>query len=214
MGILRTHNGLDAFACLSAMQKCIRRGMEREAMEFAVELAHTGKNFFTMVCNRLEIVAHEDVGLADMWAVMFTMQSLDLARRQYKDNADKVGRWRMVIGNVIRALSRAYKSREGDHFQAVTGVPNLEHKKAPTIPNWAYDMHTIRGRKEGCGLDHFREVSAKLVPEPKTKDAYEDECYAIWQQKHEAADAGKSPQQRQHVAGKTARPVDRQLPLL
>jgi hypothetical protein len=30
-----TRNGLPAMACVSAMQKCIRRGMEREAMEFA-----------------------------------------------------------------------------------------------------------------------------------------------------------------------------------
>ena len=27
-----TRNGLDPFVCLSALQKCIRRGMEREAM--------------------------------------------------------------------------------------------------------------------------------------------------------------------------------------
>ena len=33
-----TKNGLPAMACVSAMQKAIRRGMEREAMEFAVEL--------------------------------------------------------------------------------------------------------------------------------------------------------------------------------
>jgi hypothetical protein len=49
-----TMNGLPAMACISAMQKAIRRGMEREAMEFAVELMHTSKAFHTMVCNRLE----------------------------------------------------------------------------------------------------------------------------------------------------------------
>jgi hypothetical protein len=36
-----TKNGLPAMACVSAMQKAIRRGMEREAMEFTVELMHT-----------------------------------------------------------------------------------------------------------------------------------------------------------------------------
>ena len=30
-----TKNGLPAMACVSAMQKAIRRGLEREAMEFA-----------------------------------------------------------------------------------------------------------------------------------------------------------------------------------
>src|SRR6188768_714762 len=56
-----TKNGLPAMACVSAMQKCVRRGMERKAMEFAVELMHTSKAFHTMVCNRLEVICHEDL---------------------------------------------------------------------------------------------------------------------------------------------------------
>ncbi len=56
-----TKNNLPAMACVSALQKCIRRGMEREAMEFAVELMHTSKAFHTMVCKRLEIISHEDI---------------------------------------------------------------------------------------------------------------------------------------------------------
>ena len=57
--IPRTVHNMSAFACLSAMQKCIRRGMEREAFEFAVELMHTSKAFHSMVCKRLQIVSHE-----------------------------------------------------------------------------------------------------------------------------------------------------------
>ena len=56
-----TKNGLPAMACVSAMQKAIRRGLEREAMEFACELLHTGKAFHSMVCNRLEVICHEDL---------------------------------------------------------------------------------------------------------------------------------------------------------
>jgi hypothetical protein len=49
-----TKSGLDALTCNSALQKCIRRGLEKEAMEFACELLHTSKAFHSMVCNRLE----------------------------------------------------------------------------------------------------------------------------------------------------------------
>jgi hypothetical protein len=35
-------------AWASAMQKAIRRGMEHEAMEFAVELMHSGKAFHSI----------------------------------------------------------------------------------------------------------------------------------------------------------------------
>jgi hypothetical protein len=38
-----TKNGLPAMVCVSAMQKCIRRDMEREAMELACELMQTSK---------------------------------------------------------------------------------------------------------------------------------------------------------------------------
>ena len=41
-------------------------------------------------------------------------------------------------------------------------------------------QHTLVGRWLGRGLDHFRSEGAKLVPPPKTKDAYEDEAYRLW----------------------------------
>jgi hypothetical protein len=43
------------------MQKAIRRSMEREAMQFACELLHTGKAFHWTVCNRLEVKCHENL---------------------------------------------------------------------------------------------------------------------------------------------------------
>jgi hypothetical protein len=36
--MIDTRGGLSAMACISAMQKCIRRGMEEAAMQFACEL--------------------------------------------------------------------------------------------------------------------------------------------------------------------------------
>ena len=39
-------------------------------------------------------------------------------------------------------------------------------------------MHTLAGRRQGRGLRHFREHSAKLVP-PVKPDVYEDEAYRL-----------------------------------
>ena len=50
---------------------------------------------------------------------------------------------------------------------------------APEIPDFALDMHTIKGKEMGSGLDHFRKEGAKLVPEP-TADPYEDDAYRLW----------------------------------
>ena len=98
-------------------------------------------------------------------------------------NADKLGQWRMPIGTAIRALARAAKSREGDHFQAAVGLRSQLEDFRPPIPEWCYDQHTIRGKAQGRGVDYFRKVSTKLVPAPKKPDDYESEAYRLWEVK-------------------------------
>ena len=161
------------------MQKAIRRGLEREAMEFAVELMHTSKAFHSMVCKRLEIISHEDIDTgAQPHIVPFVRAACEQAMAWY--DPEKPGASRLAIGNAIRLMCRAAKSRDGDHFASAIGLANLLEGFAPTIPDWANDQHTLAGRKLGRGMQHFREEGAKLVPPPATKDAYEDEAYRMW----------------------------------
>jgi replication-associated recombination protein RarA len=172
-----THN-MAAMACVSAMQKCIRRGMEREAMEFACELVHTSKAFHSMVCNRLEVICHEDLDtLAAPWVVPFVATALAQSRERYSKS---IGEARLMVGNAIRIMARAPKSRAGCHFAAAIGLRSSLEDFAPTIPDWANDQHTLAGRKLGRGLDHFRREGAKLVPPPIGDDPYEDEAYRLW----------------------------------
>lgn len=175
-----TKNGLPAMACVSAMQKCIRRGMEREAMEFAVELMHTSKAFHSMVCNRLEVIAHEDIEtVAAPWIVPFVATAVAQSRERYGKNPDNPGEARLMIGNAIRLLCAAPKSRKGCHFAAAVGLRSLLEEFKPEIPDWAEDQHTYAGRAKGRGIKHFREEGAKLVP-PAQPDEYEEEAYRLW----------------------------------
>ena len=172
-----TIHGLPAMECVSAMQKCIRRSLEREAMEFACELMHTSKPYHSMVCKRLEIISHEDISTtADPGIVVFVATATAQAMKWY--DAKKMGASRMAIGNAIRLMCRAVKSREGDHFAIAVGQGNLIGGTVPVTPDWAKDGHTYEGKKLGRGLDYFREHSAKLVPEPGP-DPYEDEAYLM-----------------------------------
>src|SRR6267378_4307116 len=115
-----TKNGLPAMACVSAMQKAIRRGMEREAMEFACELIHTSKAFHSMVCNRLEVICHEDIDTsAAPWVVPFVATALAQSRERYSKS---IGEARLMIGNAIRIMCRSPKSRAGCHFAAAIGL--------------------------------------------------------------------------------------------
>jgi replication-associated recombination protein RarA len=173
-----TKNNLPSMACVSAMQKCIRRGMEKEAMQFAVELMHTSKGFHTMVCNRLEVICHEDLDtIAAPWVVPFVATAVAQSKERYAKN---IGEARLMIGNAIRIMARSPKSRAGCHFGAAIGLRSLLEDYAPTIPDWANDQHTLAGRKLKRGIKHFREEGAKLVPPPSGDDPYEAEAYRLW----------------------------------
>jgi replication-associated recombination protein RarA len=174
-----TIHDMPAMACVSAMQKSIRRGLEREAMEFACELIHSGKAFHTMVCNRLIVICHEDLDTITAPHVFpFVAASLAASEKRYADK--KIGEARLMIGNCIRLMCRAPKSRGGCHFAAAIGLRSQLEDFVPTIPDWANDQHTLTGRKLGRSLDHFRSEGAKLVPPPTEPDQYEDEAYRLW----------------------------------
>ena len=175
--IPNTKNDLPAMACVSGMQKAIRRGLEREAMEFACELLHSSKGFHTLVCNRLEIISHEDCdAVGQPWLVPLVATCVAQAKVVF--DIEKPGRARMFLGTAIRAMCRAAKSREGDHFALAVGLNTEVGGYVPEIPEWANDMHTLKGKQMGRGLKHFREDAAKLHPKAK-KDAYEDEAYRL-----------------------------------
>lgn len=145
MTIPNTRNGLNAMTCVSAMQKSIRRGLEREAMEFAVWLIGTSKAFHSMVCKRLEIISHEDIDTgANPMIVPFVATATAQAMKWY--DADNVSKSRLAIGNAIRMMCRAAKSREGDHFSAAIGLRSQLEGFVPVIPDWANDKHTIEGK--------------------------------------------------------------------
>ena len=102
-------------------------------MVFAVELIHTSKAFTSMVCKRLEIISHEDIDTQSQpHIVPFVATAVAQALRWY--DPDKLGASRMAIGNAIRLMCRAQKSREGDHFSIAVGLANQIEDKVPVIP--------------------------------------------------------------------------------
>jgi replication-associated recombination protein RarA len=175
-----TRNGLNASDVISGLQKHIRRGEEEMAMQAAAELLYSeNKMLIGWLFNRLEVISHEDIGIADPTAVMFTASTIPQARALVKEN--KVDRASLYVGNVILILCRAQKTRLGDHFQAACGKP-VKLGQAYVVPEYAYDKHTSTGRALGRDLQHFREHSAILFPQAThVPDIYEDRAYEVWQ---------------------------------
>lgn len=194
--ITPTINGLGPFEVISAIQKYIRRGMEAEAFELACEMVETSKPYLTWLLNRLQIISHEDIGLANPQLLILVATCCEQADRLYK--ADKTGPVKMILGTMIRAMCRSPKSREGDHFMGIA----MRHKRqrvAPVIQEWTHDHHSQKGRKLGRSVEYFREVSTQLVPVQAEADPYEELFYQELKLKFESPErSDESPDSKQN----------------
>jgi len=159
---------------ISALQKCIRRGMELEAAMWFFELEADGH--FHWALNRLRVIGQEDVGLADPEAVIFADRAADRAAQWHKG---KNGAWQLAVANAILALCRASKSRLADHFQAVARG-RLKTRPRMKVPDFALDKHTRAGKRLGRGFEHFRVEGAKLDRPAHGLDPYEEEAFRYW----------------------------------
>lgn len=171
---MKTPNGHLAGEVASALQKSIRRGLEREALYWASELDLAG--FPDYLWRRLRIIASEDIGMADpMVAVQVRALSENFSDQRRHNAKSKTGTRsgeRLFICQAVLVLVRAPKSRMVDH--AVMSV--WEGPREPLeIPDWALDKHTAKGRKMGRGEDHFFDEGALIANPAGLHDPYAEE---------------------------------------
>lgn len=194
-----TIHGLSPHECISAIQKGIRRNQERIAMDFAVEMTQTSKGFCSWVCNRLRIISHEDIdNMTQPEIVPFVHTCTEQAKEMYKDGDP--GPSLMAIGNAIRIMARAQKSREGDNFQITTRLNNILNGP-PEVPDCALDKHTRRGKAMGRGFTFFVEEGTKLSPD-SGNDRYKEEGEA-WLLECEKKYGGKFPDAGKQYNGRS-----------
>jgi replication-associated recombination protein RarA len=155
-----TPNGYDLHELLSALQKCIRRGLEYEAVHFAAEL----KGFnHTAMWNRLKIIASEDVGCANPIAPLL----IDTLFKEYQTAKGKLGddSFRLFMVNAVICLCHSPKSRVTDDLLTVVYTERELEGKRLKIPDFALEMHTKRGAAMGRGIDYFFTEGNKLEKE-------------------------------------------------
>ncbi len=164
-----TKHGYDHYELLSALQKCVRRGLEYEAVHFAVELEEFNP---TMLWNRLKIMACEDIGPAN--PVMPLL--IDLLQKQYLSEKAKLAEstYKLFLVNAVVCLCRSQKSRITDDLLNIV-YTEREAGMLLSIPDFALDMHTARGKAMGKGIDDFFTEGNKLAneafPNPYTERA-------------------------------------------
>jgi replication-associated recombination protein RarA len=178
-GQLTTPGGYLNSEATSAMQKCIRRGLEEEALFWATELDRAGYGGY--VWKRLRIIASEDVGMADPQVCVQVRVLYEnwLEQRKHKDDPSLAER--LFLIHAVLICVRAKKSRMVD--TALITMYEAERPKME-IPDFALDMHTLKGRRMGRGVDHFFDEGAKIENEAFGRDPYHDRARTGRKKKH------------------------------
>jgi len=148
-----TQSGKDHYEVVSALQKSIRRGLEKRALACASDLYTSG--YADVAWTRFLVIASEDIGLADP-NVCVQIRTLHETWKLRKKEPDAL----LYFVHAVLILVRAPKSRIVDNaLSCFFFGPPVEFD----ILDWALDKHTKRGKEMGRGMKHFFEESAKLV---------------------------------------------------
>jgi replication-associated recombination protein RarA len=156
-----TARGFEPGVVVSALQKSLRRGLEDDALYWAVELDRSGLGEWAW--RRLRVIASEDIGLAEP-GIAAEIQALYAAwsdLRKKKD--DRQESWRLMLVHAVLLLARAPKSRIVDH--ALIAHYNSDERRE--IPDVALDKHTRQGKRMGRSWDEFW-TSGTLLADPST----------------------------------------------
>lgn len=166
-----TKSGHALDECVSALQKAVRRGREREAIYFTREIVDSG--FVRFFWRRMMIISAEECS-NDLQLCAAVGQ---LAANAERASKAFTGRVECIIETqAILHLCRAAKSREacdasGVAYHAVQDGFRIEPHPA------AVDMHTRRGRAMGRSLRDFRDegrhVAGARADDPKCQNLYE-----------------------------------------
>lgn len=166
----KTRNGLNGDEVISALQKSIRLGKERDACEFAYEMYITSPQFEEKLWRRLLAISVEDIGMGNTNAPIF-IHSLNQMRKEFQYNeADRA----MFFVHAIRYLCQSEKDRSSDLLKNIV-IKNFAMGYVPEIPDIAFDKHTTRGKKMGRGSEHFLNEASIVIPQKKVDNHYKEE---------------------------------------
>ncbi len=151
----KTANGYNSDEVISALQKDIRRGNTERACYWAYELLSSGEALQNKFWERMVVISVEDVGMANPQAICV----INSLREAYQIlNRDK-GDAKLLGIFATYYLSKQKKNRTIDDMYNCFKRGLIEK---PSIPDYAYDKHTKKGKEMGRGLVHFYKYGAVI----------------------------------------------------
>ncbi len=184
-----SRNGIQGDLLVSALQKSIRRGLAEEAVTFAYEMYITSEPFEDKLWRRLQAISVEDVGFGDLSAPVL-INALNQMRQNFPyTDGDRP----IFFVHAIRYLAAAKKDRTSDNLKNIV-ITEFEFGRTPNIPDFAFDMHTEKGREMGRDFKHFLAEGSKVENELTVEENYKtrlltllDKLEREMPQKHEDA---------------------------
>ena len=172
-----TKRGYDLYEVASTLQKSIRRADFKLAGYMAQELFASGYGNYCW--KRLLTIGAEDCETFIQKELVALHYSYDFINKGIKAGEPKKGR--IFISKAVVMLCKAIKSRETDHLQNFIYDKKIgidDDKLAQSladdydsnetilpIPDYAYDKHTLRGKKMGkTAIDFFKDEQDALLP--------------------------------------------------
>ena len=167
-----TRNGIPGDEVISMLQKSIRRGLEKNALYAAYEMYTTSPQFEEKLWRRLQVISVEDIGYGNLHApeLIYTLAQM---RKEFPyTDRDRT----IFFVHAIRFLCRQQKERSSDNTKNMM-IKEFAHGRGCVVPDYAYDLHTNKGREMGRDEIHFLTEASKVSPQfesEELKKVYEE----------------------------------------
>ncbi len=153
-----SHSGLPAAEVIALLENSIRLGREKAALAAAYEMYLTSPQMLDKAWRLLLSASVGDVGGAEapktVWSLYEMRKSFD-----YTDGDQPI-----FLVYAVRYLCRCEKDGSSKAFRDVL-TERFEAGFVPEVPDYSYDMHTVKGREMGRGELHFLEEASKVSPQ-------------------------------------------------
>ncbi|MFA6776021.1 MAG: hypothetical protein WCQ66_01245 [Sphaerochaetaceae bacterium] len=181
-----TRNGIPGDEIISMLQKSIRRGLEHNALCAAYEMYITSPQFEDKMWRRLLSISVEDIGFGDVHAPELIYTLYNMRKEFLYQDGDRP----MFFVHAIRYLCRQKKERSSDNVKNMV-IKDFSHGRTVTVPDYAYDLHTRKGRAMGKTELDFLTDSSKVIPQLEGEDIKKIYAEYLEYCKHEKEDVGK-----------------------
>lgn len=162
---IKTRNGFSGDEIISMLQKSIRRGIEKDALMAAYEMYITSPQMEDKMWRRLLVICAEDIGFGDPM-ISILVESLNRMRKEFLYNE---GDRSIFFVHAIRCMCKCKKERSNDYIKTLI-TQDFENDCPLTVPEYALDMHTEKGREMGRDIIHFYKEASRVIPELDLED--------------------------------------------